>query len=111
MRYYDQNALKRIPLFAVVNLNLGFYYETGGMGYELLNILPSEANLISAELCNELTDSRLILKIPTSGAPLHKINRLITTELMSSSAKESQVKHLSMAELIARIQECLKVLD
>jgi CubicO group peptidase (beta-lactamase class C family) len=111
LMHYDQNALKRIPLFAVVNLNLGFYYETGGLGYELLNILPSEAKLISAELYNKLTDAKLILKIPTSGAPLHKINRFITTELMSPSTKERQVKQLSDNGIIIRIQKCLKKLD
>ena len=63
LQYYDQKALGRIPLFAVVSLNLGFYYETGGLGYELLNILPSDRDQISAELYNNLTGAKLKLQI------------------------------------------------
>jgi CubicO group peptidase (beta-lactamase class C family) len=111
MQHYDQNALKRIPLFAVVTLNLGFYYETGGLGYELLKMLPTEANLISAEIYNKLTDAKLKLSIPTSGAPSHKINRFIKAELISPSTKEEQVKQLADDEIIMRIEKCLNQLD
>ena len=39
LKHYDQNSLKRIPLFAVVSLNMGFYYQTGGSGYDLYKTL------------------------------------------------------------------------
>ena len=55
---YDQNVLKRIPIFAVVSLNMGFYYETGGLGYELITTLPSESGSIKAELYNKLTQKQ-----------------------------------------------------
>lgn len=111
LKHYDQRALGRIPLFAVVTLNLGFYYETGGMGYELLKMLPSEGNLISAEVYNKLTDAKLKLSIPTSGAPTYKINSFIKAELISPSTKEEQVKQLADDEIIMRIEKCLNQLD
>jgi CubicO group peptidase (beta-lactamase class C family) len=111
LQHYDPNALRRIPLFAVVTLNLGFYYETGGLGYELLNMLPSEANIISAELYNKLTDARVRLTIPTPGEPTYKINRFIKAELISPTTNEDQVKHLGDDEIIRRIEKCLNQLD
>ena len=111
LKHYDQNALRRIPLFAVVTLNLGIYYETGGLGYELIKMLPTEANLVTAEVYNKLTDAKLKLSIPTSGAPSYKINRFIKVELISPSTKEEQVKQLSDDEIIMRIGKCLNQLD
>jgi len=72
--HYDKNALRRIPLFAVVSLNMAFYYETGGMGYELSKILPSNPGVVTAELYNKLTQSTLKFTIPVSGAPLYKMD-------------------------------------
>ena len=111
LQYYDQKALGRIPLFAVVSLNLGFYYETGGLGYELLNILPSDRDQISAELYNNLTGAKLKLQIPTSGGPSYKINRFIKTALISPLSEEEQKKQLSEDEILIRIKKCLKKMD
>ena len=98
-QHYDQRALGSIPMFAVVSLNLGFYYETGGLGYELQEVLPPEGNQISAEIYNNLTGARLKLRIPTSGAPSYKINRFIQSELDVGSQIIQQfrfVDHLIM---------------
>lgn len=110
--YYDQNILKRVPLFAVVSLYMGFYYETVGMGYELLDKLPSAgANLITAELYNKLTETKVMFKFPVSGAPSYKINNLIKAEIILPKADEKQSKKLSDDELIKRIDKSLKKLD
>ncbi len=108
--HYDKNALRRIPLFAVVSLNMGFYYETGGMGYELLKILPSKPNLVTAELYNKLTETIVRFKIPVSGTPSYKINRFIKTESIASSANDKQFKQLSEEEVIVRIEKFLNKL-
>ena len=94
--HYDKNALRRIPLFAVVSLNMGFYYETGGMGYELLKILPAKPNLVTAEFFNKLTQTTLKFTFPVSGAPIHKINRFIKSEQISSTNGEQQHQKLSV---------------
>ncbi len=111
LRYYDQGALGRIPLFAVVGLNLGFYYETGGLGYELKAKLPSEGNQVSAEIFNKLTGARLKLQIPTSGAPSYKINRFITMSLVPRPAEEEPGEKWSDEEMVIRIRKCLQKLD
>jgi CubicO group peptidase (beta-lactamase class C family) len=110
-QHYDQRALGRIPLFAVVSLNLGFYYETGGLGYELLEVLPSEGNQISAEIYNRLTGATLKLRIPTSGAPSYKINRFIQSELIASSTDGKQRKQWSDEEIILHLGKCLRNLE
>jgi len=63
---YDENVLKRVPIYSVVSLNMGFYYETGGLGYELYKSLPAEGNLINAEIYNKLTNTYTKLQIPVS---------------------------------------------
>ena len=104
IEHYDQNALKRIPLFAVVSLNMSFYYETGGLGYELLKILPSTPNLLSAELHNNLTETKIKLEIPVSNDHSPKINRFINTEPI---ADEKHVNQLNKEEVINRIEQSL----
>ncbi len=109
--HYDKNALRRIPLFAVVSLNMGFYYETGGTGYELLKILPAKPNLVTAEFFNKLTQTTLKFSFPVSGAPIHKINRFIKSEQISSTNGEQQYQKLSEEEVITRIEKCVNILD
>ena len=109
--HYDKNALRRIPLFAVVSLNMGFYYETGGTGYELLKILPAKPNLVTAEFFNKLTQTTLKFSFPVSGAPIHKINRFIKSEKISSTNSEQEYQKLSEEEVIARIEKCVNILD
>ncbi len=111
LKHYDQNALRRIPLFAVVSLNMGFFYETGGMGYELLEILPVKPNLLTADFFNKLTQTTLKFTFPVSGTPIYKINRFIKAEQTASTTNEKQVKRLSEAELITRIEKCVNILD
>jgi CubicO group peptidase (beta-lactamase class C family) len=110
LQHFDENALKRIPLFAVVNLNMGFYYESGGLGYELLNTPSSEGNLIAAELSNRLTGAKLKLTIPTSGAPSYKINMLIKMELLPPTPEIERIKPMPEEEMVERIEKCLKKL-
>ena len=104
IEHYDQNALTRIPLFAVVSLNMSFFYETGGLGYELLKILPSTPNLLSAELYNSLTETKIKLEIPVSNDHSPKINRFINTEPI---ADEKHVNQLNIEEVISRIEQSL----
>jgi CubicO group peptidase (beta-lactamase class C family) len=104
---YDQIVLKRIPFFAVVALNMGFYYETGGLGYELIKTLHSESGSINAELYNRLTKTTLKFNFPVSEAPLYKINRFITAESIISPSKEMHSEQLSDDEITTRIGNCL----
>lgn len=110
-KHYDQNVLKRIPLFAVVSLNMAFYYESGGVGYDLIQIDPVEGNLISIELNNKLTDNQLKFTVPTSGAPQYKINQFIKSELIPSSNKDKSEKQLNDNEIIARLGKAIKKLQ
>jgi len=111
LQYYDPNALRRIPLFAVVSLNMGFYYQTGGSGYDLLKILPAESNRLSAELYNRLTETKLKFSIPVSGDPDYKISGLIKSAPISSDTNSKQSKQLSIDEITQRIKNCLTMLN
>ncbi len=104
LEHYDQNVLKRIPLFAVVSLNMSFYYETGGLGYEMIKILPSTSNSISAIIDNKLTGTQTKLIVPVSSGPSSKINRFIKSE---SVFDENPIKQLSDDEIVNRIEKCL----
>jgi CubicO group peptidase (beta-lactamase class C family) len=108
IEHYDQNALKRIPLFAVVSLNMSFYYETGGLGYELIKFLPSTSNLISAIFYNKLTETKAKFMVPISNGASPKINRLIKSEAITD---ENQIKQLSEDVLVNRIEKCLNKLE
>ncbi len=105
---YDENVLKRVPIYSVVSLNMGLYYETGGLGYELYKSLPAEGNLITAEIYNKLTETYAKLQIPVSKAPSYKINWLIKTEPITS---EKQVEKLSETDFVKRLEILLKKLD
>jgi CubicO group peptidase (beta-lactamase class C family) len=109
--HYDKNALRRIPLFAVVSLNMAFYYETGGIGYELSKILPSDPGVVTADLYNKLTQSTLKFTFPVSGAPLYKINYFIKAASVPSITNKKKDQILSDKEIIARIEKCLNKMD
>ena len=66
---YDENVLKRVPIYSVISLNMAFYYETGGLGYKLHSFLPAETNQITSEIYNKLTETYAKLTIPVSKAP------------------------------------------
>ena len=74
LQYYDDRALRMLPIATVVSLNLSFYYETGGSGYDLLEIEKTEGNKISFLVQNRLTNARIKFNIPTSGPPHFAIN-------------------------------------
>ncbi len=105
---YDQNVLKRVPVSLVVSLNMAFYYETGGLGYELQKLLPSKGNLISAELLNKLTESHVKLLIPVSNAPFFKINWFIKTEPIHNVTGAKQFEKLSDDKIVDRVNTVLK---
>lgn len=108
LEHYDQNALKRIPLFAVISLNMAFYYETGGLGYEIVEMLPRTSSLVSAIIYNKLTNTDIKLSIPVSNDPSPKINRFIKSEPI---IKEDLIKHLSDEEIVQRIEKCISKLQ
>jgi CubicO group peptidase (beta-lactamase class C family) len=108
LEHYDRNALKRIPLFAVVSLNMSFYYETGGLGYEMVEMLPTTSNLVSAISYNKLTYTDIKLTVPLSNDPSPKINRFIKSE---SIIEEDQIKPLSDDEIVQRIEKCISKLQ
>ena len=107
--HYDQNILKRVPLFAAVSLYMGFYYETGGLGYEQPKILPSTAKSISIELYNKLTETTILSRIPMSNAPLFRINNFIKSEIAQKD-NEKQIKKYKDDELIKKTELSLKKL-
>jgi hypothetical protein len=108
---YDENVLKRVPIYSVVSLNMAFFYETGGLGYKLHRFLPGEANLITAELYNKLTEANVKLQIPVSKAPAYKINWLINTVPIQPITSNKQVKKLSDDDIVKRLEILLDTLD
>jgi len=108
--HYDQNMLKQIPSYIIVSFNRSFYYESGGMDYKLLNILPMEQGFIMAELYNTLTETKMKFKIPVTEAPSYKIRGLITHEIITPVTKENQDNRFSDDEIIVRTEQCLKKL-
>jgi CubicO group peptidase (beta-lactamase class C family) len=108
---YDKNVLKRIPISSVVSLNMAFYYETGGLGFELKNLLPSEGNLVSAELLNKLTESNVKLLIPVSAAPDFKINWFIKADPIPKIMSANQVEKLSDNKIVERTKVALNKMD
>lgn len=108
---YDQNTLNRIPLFALASSNMSFYYETGGLGYELNTVCVSEKRLFTAELFNKLTDAKVKLEITFSGELSFKINGFIEMKLVPPTIEKDKVKQLSDDEIINRVDVCLKKLE
>lgn len=104
---YDQNVLKRAPLSMVVNMNMEFYYQTGGLGYELIKVHPSTANSISADLYNKLTESYVKIQIPVTDTVSLKINWFIATSAIMASDSYDQAKKISEKEMLERINVCL----
>jgi CubicO group peptidase (beta-lactamase class C family) len=108
---YDENVLKRVPIYSVISLNMAFYYETGGLGYKLHSFLPAETNQITSEIYNKLTETYAKLTIPVSKAPAYKINWFIKTEPMQPTTSGKQVKRLSDIDIVKRLEILLKKLD
>jgi CubicO group peptidase (beta-lactamase class C family) len=104
---YDQNVLKRAPLSMVVSMNMEFYYQTGGLGYELVKVHPSTANSISADLYNKLTESYVNIQIPVTDTISLKINWFIKTNPVTTNNGYKQTKKISEKDMLERINLCL----
>lgn len=105
---YDQNIIKRIPLFAVVSLNMSLYYESGGLGYDLIDIQTLTPDNISFILHNKLTEVKIHLKIPVSTTTPPKIVGFIKSEPINDS---SQIKKFNESELLKRFDISLQRLQ
>ena len=106
----SQNLLQRIPLNIAVSLTRGYYYETGGLGYNLIRILPVEPNLVKAELFNRLTEAKVLLKIPVSADAVTTITGPVEIKVIEPKAGEKQGNNLTDREIINRIEQCLNKL-
>lgn len=105
---YDQNIIKRIPLFAVVTLNMSLYYESGGLGYDLIDIQTITPDNLSVILHNKLTEVKIQIKIPVSPATPPKIVGFIKSESINDT---SQIKKFNESELLKRFDIGLKRLQ
>jgi CubicO group peptidase (beta-lactamase class C family) len=106
---YDTNALKKIPLSAIVTFNLAIYLESGGLGYNIKQINSVNAGSISIEVYNRLTDCDLTLRIPTTGAPYYKINNIIMPDFSPTNTENKQ--SINNRELLKRLNICLKKVE
>ncbi len=104
---FDQNALKRLPIFAVVSYNLSFYYETAGYGFKFLESLPNEEGKCSAIILNRLTQTKAIITIPIVRSVDQKINGLIKIKPVYDS---EPLVVLSEIEFIKKTEECLEMM-
>jgi CubicO group peptidase (beta-lactamase class C family) len=105
---YDQNVLKRAPLSMVVNMNMEFYYQTGGLGYKLIKVHPSAANSIAADLYNKLTESYVKIQIPVRDTISLKINWFIASGPVVANDSYDQAKEISGEDMLERINICLE---
>lgn len=104
LRNYDPKSIQRIPLFALVSLNLSFYYETGGLGYELIETLPSTSNSVSAIFFNKLTKTKTKIKIPVTESTPIRINRFIKSEPIYN---ENNTFQINDNEIVNKLDLCL----
>jgi len=107
--HYDESFLKRIPSYALINLNLSFYYETVGAGFRLIRFLPQQEKHIKTEFRNEFTGAILIFTIPVSG-PKFQINGFISAELISPAENENKGSRLNDSVIMARVDQCTQKL-
>lgn len=100
---YDPNVLKRAPLSMVVRMNMEFYYQTGGLGYELIKVNSSTAKSVSADLYNKLTESYVNLQIPVTDTSSFKINWFIKIELIKAKEGYEQPKKISEKDMLEKV--------
>jgi len=106
-RNYNVTMYKKIPQDLITTINLSFYYESGGLGYELVRISPFQTKIIQAEVYNKLTGVKLQFEIPISGFTPNNIDGLISTKLLETSTKG---KPLSEDEIISRVKQLTRKL-
>ena len=109
--HFDENFLKRFPLFNLVTFCMSTWYQSGGMGYQLVEIFPTRQNVISAELLNKLTNCNVMLRIPVSETSSCKIRGLIETKINTSNPDRNSEKDIGIKNLVAKLDICLKKLE
>ncbi|WP_291860678.1 serine hydrolase [Marinilabilia sp.] len=107
---FGANVLKLAPLSLVVSLNMEFYYQTGGLGYELMQVNSSDSNTVSADLYNKLTESYVNLQIPVADTTSFTINWFIKTEPINAKEGFKQPPKLTEKEMLAKVNYGLKKL-
>ncbi len=106
----DPSFLKSIPIHIHVTIQMGFYYATGGLGYEFHSMRDSQTGLLGAVLRNKLTGSWLDLSILLAQQPPHKINGFPDFEPTSPPPGVQPSAKLSDKEIVQRLEICLKKL-
>lgn len=105
---YDPDVLKQFPLSMVISMNMEFYYQTGGLGYELIKVNSSAEKSVSADLYNKLTESYVNLQIPVTDTSSHKISWFARTEQIKAREGYKQLKNISEKEMLEKINIGLK---
>lgn len=107
---FDSTFLKRLPIEMHVTFQLGFYFMSGGLGYEYIDSLHSEKNEIKALLKNKLTGALLELRIPVNEVTPKKINNFVEFKVVPPKKEMPASSYLSDKEIINRLHTCLSLL-
>ncbi|MBN1145326.1 MAG: serine hydrolase [Bacteroidales bacterium] len=106
-RYYDRNFLKQVPFDILVSFNRSYYYESGGMGYDLVSIPVTVSGALKAELVNRFTGSRISMTVPSSGPPSNAITGIVQMQVLEENSKEKKQAELSDDEFAGKIKAFL----
>jgi len=109
-QYYSSKLLKLAPLPRLVSVNMEFYYQTVGLGYELVKIDSSASNIVSVDLYNKFTETYINLQIPVTGATPPKIDWFIKTSV-NTTKKYKPPHKISEAELRVKVNFALNKLE
>ncbi|WP_430817900.1 serine hydrolase domain-containing protein [Carboxylicivirga sp. RSCT41] len=105
---YYPIILKRAPLSEITSLNMEFYYQTGGLGYELIRVNPHTSKSVSADLYNKLTDTYVNIQIPVADTVSFKINWLIKVNPIKAKEGYAIPNKISEQELLEKVNFGLK---
>jgi CubicO group peptidase (beta-lactamase class C family) len=104
---YSSSFLQNPPLYIHLTIQMGFYYASGGAGYEFYSMGDSKRNEARAVLYNVLTGSWVELRIPFSEEPAHKINQFISFETVPAPRGVQRSTKLGDEEIVQHLEICL----
>jgi CubicO group peptidase (beta-lactamase class C family) len=108
-QHTDTAMYKRISAEILVTLNLSLWYESAGIGYNLISVDTLRSGQLRLKLLNRLTEASVLVEIPVSEK--NRINGLINSKNAESTLSTKPVKSISEAEIVDRIEKCMDLLQ
>ncbi len=105
---YDASFVNSIPVDIQTTIHMGFYYATGGLGYELHSMRPSETDGLRALVRNKLTGSWIEMSMLLTQQAPQKLIGIPSFEPSSAPPGAQPSAKLSDNKIIEHLELCLK---